>query len=96
MWGVVLGRESCVTCIACGARVTRSNAREYDKEGDRWDRAGKQFEHLCKSCHRDIDHQPRDGLERLLIDIEQPHYTSQAEFLRAYTHLVEERYGRSQ
>ena len=68
MWG---SRESStVTCIACGRSVARSSAREYDKEGDRWSRAGKEFEYLCKACHGDLCHQPREDLETLLARIE--------------------------
>lgn len=59
-----------ITCIACGETLTRADAREYDKYGDRWDRRDKEFEHLCKPCYRDLCHQPRQGLESLLIDIE--------------------------
>lgn len=59
-----------VTCIACGDRVSRSAAREYDKHGDRWDREDKEFEHLCKPCYRDLCHQPRAGLESLLDEID--------------------------
>lgn len=94
MWGVVLGREARVTCIACGATIARSNAREYDKEGNRWDRSGKEFEYLCKPCHRDINHHPREELESLLLEIEQGSL-SQTEFVRAYTRLVEQRDERS-
>ena len=57
-----------VTCIGCGATVPRSEAREYDKYGDRWNREGKQFEYLCKPCHRDCCQQPRDELESVLVD----------------------------
>jgi len=57
-----------VTCIACGREVPRSEAREYDKHGDRWERRHKDFEYLCKPCHGDCCHQPRDGLEDLLAD----------------------------
>jgi len=59
---------STVTCIACGADVGRSDAREYDKYGDRWDRDGKSFEFLCKPCDRERCHSPRDGLEDRLVD----------------------------
>jgi len=59
------GDES-VSCIACGASVPREDAREYDKHGDRWDRDGKRFEHLCKPCFRDLAKQPRRGLEASL------------------------------
>jgi hypothetical protein len=57
-----------VTCIGCGATVPRPDAREYDKHGDRWSRDGKRFEYLCKPCHRDCCHQPRDELESTLVD----------------------------
>jgi len=76
-----------VTCIACGATVPRDDAREYDKHGDRWERANKEFEHLCKPCHRDLCHQPRAGLEALLVDLERRDRT---EFLAAYGDAVEE------
>jgi hypothetical protein len=61
------GDESAVTCIACGTELPRSDAREYDKEGDRWNREDKQFEYLCKACDRDRSHQPRRGLEETLL-----------------------------
>ena len=60
--------SSTVTCIACGASVARSEAREYDKYGDRWDRAEKSFEFLCKPCDRERCHSPRDGLEDRLVE----------------------------
>ncbi|MFB6131846.1 MAG: hypothetical protein ABEJ44_00390 [Halanaeroarchaeum sp.] len=56
-----------VVCIACGERVSRSAAREYDKYGDRWDREGKSFEYVCKPCFRELTRQPRDGLESTLV-----------------------------
>jgi len=59
--------EDGVTCIACGETLSRDEAREYDKHGDRWDRTGKEFEHLCKPCHANLCHQPREGLERRLV-----------------------------
>lgn len=96
MWGMRLGREARVTCIACGTRVARSDAREYDKEGDRWERTDKEFEHLCTSCYNDIDHHPRGELERLLLDIEGPTHMTHAEFIHRYHRLVEERYGHSE
>ena len=65
MWGS-RGRGTEVTCIACGSTVERSDAREYDKHGDRFDRADKEFEFLCKPCYRDISHQPRGDLEDVL------------------------------
>lgn len=83
-----------VVCIACGEVVPRSEAREYDKEGDRWERHGKEFEHLCKDCFREQCHQPRDGLEAMLVEIERAEpSTTQAEFVREYTELAIERYG---
>jgi hypothetical protein len=77
-----------VDCIACGASVTRADAREYDKEGDRWERHGKEFEYLCKGCYRELCHQPRPGLERLLTDVEGEDQ-SRAEFLADYVAAVE-------
>ncbi|MFB6141858.1 MAG: hypothetical protein ABEJ30_00775 [Halorientalis sp.] len=62
------GGDAMVTCIACGDELPRADAREYDKHGDRWDRADKDFEYLCKGCHRDLCHQPRDDLEALLVE----------------------------
>jgi hypothetical protein len=69
-FGTALGRSGAdqqVTCIACGETLTREDAREYDKHGDRWSRDGKDFEYLCKPCHRECCHQRRDGLERALV-----------------------------
>jgi hypothetical protein len=60
------GQGETVTCIACGERVARTDAREYDKHGDRWDRRDKRFEYLCKGCFGDICRQPRDDLEATL------------------------------
>ncbi|MFC6961274.1 DUF7562 family protein [Halocatena marina] len=93
MWGMRLGRAEHVTCIACGLTIVRSDAREYDKEGDRWSRSGKEFEYLCKACYRELNHQPRDELEALLIDIEQPIRMTQEEFVHRYNKRVKERYG---
>jgi len=59
--------EKQVTCIACGETLAREDAREYDKHGDRWSREGKEFEYLCKPCHRDCCHQRRNGLEQTLV-----------------------------
>nr|WP_231554280.1 hypothetical protein [Halobellus rufus] len=59
-----------VVCIACGTSLPRADAREYDKHGNRWERHGKSFEHLCKACYRDLCHQPRGELEALLLDVE--------------------------
>lgn len=55
-----------VVCPACGRRVARADAREYDKHGDRWDRDEKEFEYLCRPCHGSLSLQSRDGLEALL------------------------------
>ncbi|WP_336000948.1 DUF7562 family protein [Halorientalis halophila] len=69
MWGSRRNRDGAqVTCIACGDSVARSDAREYDKHGDRWNREDKEFEFLCKRCYRDLCHQPRAGLEALLVE----------------------------
>lgn len=57
-----------VSCIACGADVDRSDAREYDKEGHRWERRGKSFEYLCKPCYQDLSKADRTGLETQLVD----------------------------
>lgn len=79
-----------VVCIACGAALLRNEAREYDKEGNRWDRRGKRFEYLCKECYRELTHQPRGGLEDLLDDV-QASGQSREEFLRRYLCEVERR-----
>lgn len=96
MWGARPNRDGqSVICIACGDSLARRQAREYDKEGDRWDRQGKEFEYLCKSCHRELCHQPRGDLESLLIDVEaerDDHLDAEG-FLRAYGDAVRERYG---
>jgi hypothetical protein len=69
MWGSGRSRDgSQVTCIACGQSVARTDAREYDKYGDRFSREDKEFEFLCKGCHRECCHQPRGGLETLLVE----------------------------
>jgi hypothetical protein len=79
-----------VVCIACGTSLLRSDAREYDKEGDRWERQGKRFEYLCKECYRELTHQPREGLEDLLADVERAGQDRE-EFLRRYLDEVERR-----
>jgi len=90
MLGADPGSEnSSVVCIACGESVPRADAREYDKTGDRWERHDKDFEHLCKACFRDLCHQPREGLESLLIDIEADNL-SETEFLDRYLTAVDE------
>ena len=78
-----------VTCIACGTTVPRSEAREYDKHGDRWNREGKRFEHLCKRCHRECCHQPRDGLEAALVRAGAG-TTDRRSFLRRYDRVASE------
>jgi hypothetical protein len=96
MWGSRKNRgNETVTCISCGNRVTRQQAREYDKFGNRWERTGKEFEYLCKPCYRGECHQPRDELESILIEMNAGS-VSQEEFLRAYARLVHERYGTSE
>ena len=76
-----------VDCIACGASIARADAREYDKEGDRWERHGKEFEYLCKDCYRDLCHQPRRGLEDLLVESGAGE-TDREGFLEAYAELA--------
>jgi len=87
MWGSRDRDRPTVDCIACGASVPRTEAREYDKEGDRWERHGKEFEHLCKDCYRDLCHQPRPGLEELLTEVESR--TDRDGFLAAYVAAVD-------
>ncbi len=78
-----------VTCVACGRELPRVDAREYDKHGDRWERRGKDFEHLCKTCHEQLCHQNRAGLEDLLVDIGAGTHDD-GEFLRRYVQAVED------
>jgi len=84
-----------ITCTACGDSVPRSEAREYDKEGNRWDRHDKEFEHFCKDCFRDLCHQPRDDLEATLVEIEASGL-SQAEFLARYLGSVDSKTERTE
>ena len=70
-------------CIACGETLARSDAREYDKHGDRWDREGKQFEYLCKPCYQDAGQHSLDGLEEELIAANAGKVTDE-EFLQAF------------
>lgn len=74
--------DESVTCIACGETLARDDAREYDKQGDRWERRDKEFEHLCKPCYRELCHQPRDGLEALLVELERS--PSKQDFFEQY------------
>lgn len=83
------GSDSDVTCIACGEEVTRSQAREYDKHGDRWDRREKDFEFLCKPCYRECCHQPREGLEATLVDADAGR-TDRTTFLSRYHEAVDD------
>jgi hypothetical protein len=95
MWGSRSnGNQTTVTCVACGVSIERTEAREYDKQGNRWERHGKDFEYLCKGCYQELCHQPRDGLESMLIEIEetitsQSHSLSQSEFLTQYFGTIE-------
>jgi hypothetical protein len=93
MWGS-RDRTTQVTCIACGETVSRRDAREYDKEGDRYDRVDKEFEYLCKPCHGDIDTQPRGNLESLLTESGAGE-VDRGEFLERYAELATERGPRS-
>jgi len=83
------GHGETVTCIACGEQLTRADAREYDKHGDRWDRREKRFEYLCKACFAETDRQPRDGLEQILADASAGE-TDDETFLRRFRELSEE------
>ena len=78
------GDDTVVTCIACGTDLPRSDAREYDKAGDRWDRHDKEFEYLCKECHGELCHQPRDGLEETLVTLAGDIDGDAADFAAAY------------
>ncbi|RQG86937.1 hypothetical protein EA462_14865 [Natrarchaeobius halalkaliphilus] len=91
MWSA-RNRTEAVTCLACGDEVSRSRAREYDKHGDRWNRADKTFEHLCKRCDDELCRHPRDELEELLVELEAG-TDGTSRFLTAYFRAVEERYG---
>ncbi|MFC7166776.1 DUF7562 family protein [Halospeciosus flavus] len=77
------GSDASVTCIACGEDLDREQAREYDKYGDRWDRDGKEFEYLCKSCYRGLSKADRAGLESLLVDVGAGSLSNE-EFLHRY------------
>jgi hypothetical protein len=79
--------EGDVTCIACGADVARSSAREYDRYGDRWGKRDRDFEFLCKPCYRECCHQPRAGLEADLVAAEAG-TADQREFLAQYHEVV--------
>jgi len=81
-----------VVCLACGGRVARSEAREYDKHGDRWDRGEKDFEYLCRACHDTLSLQDRSELEPLLCGVAAGE-VDRDEFLHRYGRAVEQRYG---
>jgi hypothetical protein len=87
MWGSRDRDRTQVTCIACGEEVPRTAAREYDKHGNRWERADKEFEHLCKECHSDLCHQPRGDLEAVLEESGAGEGDREA-FLARYTELA--------
>jgi hypothetical protein len=91
MFGSRRDQDSSVTCIACGSSVARTEAREYDKYGDRWERSGKEFEYLCKPCYRQLCHQPRESLEELLVDLGAGE-TDQDSFLQYYADAVDDRH----
>ncbi|WP_336035222.1 DUF7562 family protein [Halobacterium yunchengense] len=80
MWG---SADDTVSCIACGEELSREDAREYDKHGDRWDRDGKRFEYLCKPCFRGLAKHSRDGLEDALAAAGAGR-VDDAEFLRRF------------
>jgi len=86
MWRTGADRKT-VVCIACGSSLLRADAREYDKEGNRWDRHGKEFEYLCKGCDDELDHQPRGELESTLLSIETDDLSNE-EFLGRYMDAV--------
>jgi hypothetical protein len=91
MWGRRSPNRT-VSCIACSESLPRSEAREYDKYGDRWDRDGKQFEYLCKPCFRELCHWRRDQLESVLVEIDAGTLPTE-EFLARYLDAVERRHG---
>lgn len=62
--------DQTVQCIACGATRARDEAREYDRYGNRWERADKTFEYLCKPCHVTECHLPRQDLEETLLAVD--------------------------
>jgi len=83
------GSEDSVVCIACGGSLPREEAREYDKEGNRWERRDKEFEYLCKACHGELSHQPRNGLEQTLETVVIPGQDHE-EFVERYLCAVED------
>jgi len=89
MWVGRRGGDRTVSCIACGASLPREDAREYDKQGDRWDREGKRFEYLCKDCFRSLSKESRDGVEELLVSIDAGRLDRE-QFLSEYLRSVED------
>lgn len=81
-----------VICPACGREIQRCEAREYDRHGNRWERTGKTFEYLCKPCHREISHLPREDLEDTLCSIGGPKQSPEA-FVGAYYRELRSRQG---
>ena len=92
MWPARDDRRRTVTCIACGEDLQRDQAREYDKQGDRWDREDKSFEYLCKPCFRELCHLSRGDLEETLVAADAGHLPTE-EFLHRYADAVEQRSG---
>ncbi|KAA9398122.1 hypothetical protein Har1130_05345 [Haloarcula sp. CBA1130] len=86
-WHRATDEEVC--CIACGETVARSDAREYDKYGDRWDRDDKSFEYLCKPCYKEHCHFDRTGLEDRL-EAAGAGTVGRDAFLRRYHELADE------
>lgn len=84
------GDNETVTCPACGRTLDREDTREYDKHGNRFDRHGKSFEHLCKPCHDDLCLQGRAGLEDTLVEIEAGRHADE-EFLSRFAAETNER-----
>lgn len=82
-----------VTCPACGRRVDRSEAHEYDKFGDQSDRRGT-VEYLCPDCHVGLNRETRGDLEAILVDINAGSCDDET-FLRRYRRVAEGRRGRS-
>ena len=76
-------RDAHVMCIACGVEVSRHEAREYDRYGDRFQRRGKRFEYLCQRCDAELCRHPREGVEARLCAIE-PVVTSRTELMRRF------------
>jgi hypothetical protein len=91
MGSTMFGRNASetVTCIACGETFDEDDTFEYDKHGDQWSRAGKQFEYICKPCYRDYCHQNRDGLEETLVAAGAGR-TDRETFLRQFCELLED------